>query len=711
MIQFLSYKWRKLFACLGINFPRIVLAFSVLVFSSQNIFSQSQDSVLIRSGINSLTQIWQQHVSYFTKTVQYDSITSISKLFPAPTLITDTNNNPALQLIEIRKQQLHADKGLSVNGGYNENFAGGNGGDDILYRRRFQAGVDWDVLNGGLYGNKKKEVQLDNEARIAELKQIKRTSAGKELATYNTIIFTFNREKTDLLAERKNISNSKLELISKLYSFQAVSYLIYLDAQQQQADIASMYNLYAAYNIQMKTIIVDSLLPQKPLPIFDIDSEKMFALAGSKNISDSINALVLENMRLENSAVNNIKLDFFVRYNYYDYGAVTNQTRNFASAGVGFSMPILFGRQNDKKIILAQQQVMTWEQSELTNISNLTLANSLYDFRYKLKQYEGFLSKRREYVELLRIERVKQQFNDLEFNPITGLNILDQLMQIDIELMDIRQQLYLTLLDINHELPGINVNAYLKTWTPMAIPLQQQTLNKSIYIWSNNSADYSTSFITEFLLRNEINNAIVSPGKTKESYTRAKILLDSLHQVGIHTELLLGENSLLKRKNQVAYIDSVLTAIGNSNIDAIHLDVEPHTLSDWDTKKDSYLSDYLKMVHELKIYCTSKGLKLSVSIPVFYPETFLQDLYTTVDHVYVMAYEQTDPDKIVNKTKEERALGADKTIIAIRTKDFADRQKFDDFLFLLSDKLKTKDFAIHDFNSLVKLNLSNLDGR
>ena len=354
---------------------------------------------------------------------------------------------------------------------------------------------------------------------------------------------------------------------------------------------------------------------------------------------------------------------------------------------------------------------MTWEQNETANTRSLTLANSLYEFRYKLKQYEGFLAKRREYVELLRIERVKQQFGDLEFNPLTALNMLDQLMQIDIELTDLRQQLYLTLLDINHELPGIPVSAYIKAWTPMAIPMQQQTLNKSIYIWSASTSDYSAAFITEFLLRNGIKTAIVSMGKTKESYNRAKILLDSLHTSEIHTELLIGENSLLQKKNPATYIDSVLTALGNPEIDAIHLDVEPHTFDDWDTRKENYLADYMKMAHELKTYCTSEGILLSASIPVFYSETFLKDLYATADHVYLMAYEQTDPDKIVTKTKEERAFGPEKTIIAIRTKDFADRQKFNDFLFLLSDKLKTKDFAIHDFNTLVKLSIANLDGK
>lgn len=672
------------------------------LFFAAGAFAQSRDSALVHRQIKALTTIWLNHEDYAIAVPAFDSLSSAYKLFPAPPLLNDTGENPQLALIALQKQQVHSDKGVSFNGSYVENFGGGSD-DNVMYHRRAQAGLQWDLLSGGLGDNHNKELQLDNSARIAQLKQVRNGSSGLELQTYNTIIYTFNIEKTTLLAERKNISESKIGIITQLYSLQAIPYLDYLDAQQQQADIMAMYNLYAAYNIEMKTVISDSQLPQKPLPAFDIDAEKMFAYAGSANISDSINHLVLENMRLENAAVNHFKLDVFLRYNFYDYGPIVNANRSFVSAGVGFSAPIMSNRANNDKILQAQQKIMSWEQNETGNTRSLTLANLLYEFRYKLKQYEGFSSKRREYVELLRIEHVKQQFGDLEFNPLTALNMLDQLMQIDIELTDLRQQLYLVLLDMNHQLPGIPVANYTKPWSPLLMTVSQHTLDKSIYIWSDDVKANSASFITRYLSENLIQDAIVSPGKSKNSYALASTLIDSLSKASIRTELLIGENSLLKKKDPAHYIDSVVKAMNTAAFTAIHLDVEPHTFSDWDTKKQQYLDDYLEMVQQVKTYCNKSGLQLNVSIPVFYPADFLRRLYILADNVYVMAYEQTDPAKVTEKTSEERFAGPDQTVIALRTKDFSSRSEFDDFMYLLSERMKTKRFAIHDFGSLIAL--------
>lgn len=672
------------------------------LFFAAGAFAQSRDSALVHRQIRALTTIWLNHEDYAVAVPAFDSLSSAYKLFPAPPLLNDTGANPQLELIALQKQQVRSDKGVSFNGSYVENFGGGSD-DNVMYHRRAQAGLQWDLLSGGLGDNHNKELQLDNSARIAQLKQARNGSSGLELQTYNTIIYTFNIEKTALLAERKNISESKIGIITQLYSLQAIPYLDYLDAQQQQADIMAMYNLYAAYNIEMKTVISDSQLPQKPLPAFDIDAEKMFAYAGSANISDSINHLVLENMRLENAAVNHFKLDVFVRYNFYDYGPIVNANRSFVSAGVGFSAPIMSNRANNDRILQAQQKIMSWEQNETGNTRSLTLANLLYEFRYKLKQYEGFSSKRREYVELLRIEHVKQQFGDLEFNPLTALNLLDQLMQIDIELTDLRQQLYLVLLDMNHQLPGIPVANYTKSWSPLLMAVSQHTLDKSIYIWSDDVKANSASFITRYLSENLIQDAIVSPGKSKSSYALASTLIDSLSKASIRTELLIGENSLLKKKDPAHYIDSVVKAMNTAAFTAIHLDVEPHTFSDWDTKKQQYLDDYLEMVQQIKTYCNKSGLQLNVSIPVFYPPDFLRRLYILADNVYVMAYEQTDPAKVTEKTSEERFAGPDQTVIALRTKDFSSRSEFDDFMYLLSERMKTKRFAIHDFGSLIAL--------
>jgi hypothetical protein len=666
--------------------------------------TMASDSVAIRKQITALTNLWLAYQPYSQKITQYDSLSTGLRLYPAVNAKTDTANNPQLDLIELEKQQLQVDKGLRINGSYAENFTTGAGDENLFYRRRAQAGLEWNVMSGGYFANQNSIQQLDNQAAITSLKLTEKTSSVQELKTYNTIIYIFNHEKTGLIAQRSKIMNEKLEIVSRLYAIQAIPYLTYLETQKQQADILAMYNLYAAYNNEMNGLIADSLLPNYALCAFDIDADKLFKYAGTTNISDSINKLVLENIRLENAPVNNIEFNLYLRYNYYDYGVFAPvQNRNFLSAGASVSAPIYFGRRPQQQVVATQEKILQYSQTEASNTRNLTLANALYEFRYKLKQFENFHSKRRTYVELLRIELIKQQFGDLEFNPLTALTLLDELLQIDIEMADLRQQLYLILLDIHHELPAVSAIDYTKSWNPLALPVARQTFDQHIYIWSSSQQEYSASFITNYLIQQSVRTAIISPGKTNESYKRTAVLMDSLQRVHIETQLMLGENSLLKRKNISTYLDSVYTKLGATTFEYLHLDVEPHTFSDWDTRKQEYLDQYLVMINEVQKWCSKNQKKLAVSIPVFYPTDFLSKLYPLTDKVYLMAYEQKDASKVAEKTKEERAIDADKTIIAIRTKEFTDKQSMNDFLLLLSDKTTQNVFAIHDFNSLVKL--------
>ena len=138
-------------------------------------------------------------------------------------------------------------------------------------------------------------------------------------------------------------------------------------------------------------------------------------------------------------------------------------------------------------------------------------------------------------------------------------------------------------------------------------------------------------------------------------------------------------------------------------ISAIHLDVEPHVLNDYDTNKEKYLNQYIDLLKKTKLYCAQKGLKLCVSIPVFYPEVTLKEIYAHADLVYLMAYEHPNAGFIIKKVKEEFAIDADKTIIALRAKDFKNRMECEQLIKELNTTLNATKFALHDLETFVKL--------
>ena len=259
------------------------------------------------------------------------------------------------------------------------------------------------------------------------------------------------------------------------------------------------------------------------------------------------------------------------------------------------------------------------------------------------------------------------------------------------------------LLDIITKTPGVDALTIIKPYQTKELAMPTETQERSIYIWSEAQEKYSADYIDEYLRLNKISTAIVSVRKDGKNKTNATTLLDKLSVHGIHSELLIGSNKLLSDKNPNIYFDSAFVGVPAGAVVAIHLDVEPQATDDWQTNKDKYLLQYVELLKKTKEYCNRKGVKLSVSIPVFFPDETLKEIYALADKVYVMAYEHNDADFILKKVKEEFTLSSDKTIIALRAKDFKNRNEFESLIKELGTNLNTNKFAMHDLETFVKL--------
>ena len=131
-------------------------------------------------------------------------------------------------------------------------------------------------------------------------------------------------------------------------------------------------------------------------------------------------------------------------------------------------------------------------------------------------------------------------------------------------------------------------------------------------------------------------------------------------------------------------------------IKGIHLDIEPHTFDDFKENKEAYFEKYTALLQKAKTYAVANKLELSVSIPLHYPEDVLKTIFNLCDKVYLMAYENVTVEHIVKKTAEEMALGKDKVVLALRTKDFENREQMDAHF----TKLGFTKICYHDFDYL-----------
>lgn len=673
---------------------------------------KNKDS-LVSVNINILEDFWKKYNYLSTRKQQFESTAVIPDLYKVNVKDTIYRSDYVNRVTEAKIKQAKTEVGLSLVGSYQENSSAGVGADEmIIYRRRAQAGLDWDVLGNGLLSSKLNQKMLKNDMIINSLKPETKISSSDFIIISHKIIYAFNQHKIKLLEQRQQIINDKIDAANELYLLKHLPKLELMQIIQQQVDVSSMFQIYQAYNEQLAQEINPASVPSNILPLFDLDPEKIVGFTSPQS-NDSILQLKIKNLELQNSAWRDISLKTQVRYNYYNYAGLNQSDRYFLSAGLSVGVPLPLGTGADKKAVAAQADLMRFDQKNSSEQQNVDLLNTVYEYRYKLKQYNNFAEKHKKYEELLRIERVKEKLQYFEFNPISALNLLDDMLSIEVEMLDLQQEMYLSLLDIVTKTPGteaINViqpiaNAQTKENNSQPSSLVNEKLDKAMYIWSESLANRTDAYIEEYLNLNNIKTAVISTGKTDKA--KAAKLFSVLKASGISVELMIGSNKLLFNANPAAYLDSVTAGLNWSDISALHLDVEPQALDNWEKDKTSLLEKYVNLVKQAQAYCKSKNVKLSVSVPVFYPETTLTEIYAACDKVYIMAYEHTDAFFIMKKVKEELAISQEKTVIALRAKDFGTRSEFEKFLNELSVALNTKTFALHDLETFTKLDELN----
>ena len=304
------------------------------------------------------------------------------------------------------------------------------------------------------------------------------------------------------------------------------------------------------------------------------------------------------------------------------------------------------------------------------------------------------------YAELIRTESVKQEFYDLEFNPNTALLILDDYWSNALELLDLHQDMYKTLLSIKEKVPGSEISDFT---FPVTVKdnLKDSTFipppTKAIYIWSKSLPSASSfTMVTDYITLNNFNQIVVS-------YKYDKLYLQTLNafinkNYTSKISLMIGNNKLINGGLPV-YLDSMAKVVPLTFIKSIHLDVEPHTFDDFKTNQDVYFAKYIQILDEAAAFCKKQNLQLEVSIPLSYPDNVLDKIYSLCNKVYLMAYENIDPDFIVRKIEEELKHSKTKTVLALRTKDFENRAQMDSHF----KKLGIKNIAYHDFEGLLEL--------
>jgi hypothetical protein len=658
--------------------------------------SFAQDS-LVGAKINQLYKVWDAAYLAGQNEDKPISMDELFSYYDRQTIDTSQQTQLYADMYLLKSEYLRKETGLSITGNYLENIgtAFGDLEDNAFYHRRFQMGLKWDLLKGGFLSSRNQSEQAKIQAELEKLRPNKHVEKENYIKKWHELSYHFNTLKVDLLKSREKLIDTTTNVANELHFLGYFSKEELIKLYTKQAEISSLIDVYQAYNSEyVKLAAAPSISNELPLLdvlplVFGIDS------LWNDDTKDSLIAKEMELVELENKWLHDVSLSPFLRYNYYDLVAPANY-RSFMSAGLNFSLPIPFNNKAEKAYLEAKVKAKYEEIDESSQLLRQDALTVFYEYRYKLKQYISFHYKAILLKEMLRQEQARKEISPLRFNPVDAIQILDELTAVELEMIDLKQNMYLKILRL--QLALNNPDAKYIFHAINLEKIEEQKSNLELYCWSAAINEFSAAKIFGFTELNNIKSALLSLPKESASNARYRSFLELAQGRDLNVKFMIGDNNLFK-KVFAEEMNSRLQGISSEYYSEIHLDVEPHTFDDWKANQSSYLNEYLIMLREARKWCDENGKKLSVSIPLHYPEATIKDIFELCDRVYFMAYENIKTDYIVRKAQ---AYDRSKTVIALRTNDFLNRLEMENKI----DELENagfNQFIYHDFKSLYSL--------
>lgn len=609
---------------------------------------------------------------------------------------------------EAYQNLLKKDYGLNLNidGVQNFNVTQQDMEENILYQRRYQAGLEWNVLKGGYFDSRAAlkgiPAQQAYEQQIAYYQNLKKNSGIK----MNQCIYWFNTRKMAVLKQRQDLLNQEMEVLEKLYFAKKISKEHLLKNQTRLAEINGMKGIYEAYN-QYISPQFDSTLLNAPIPLFDLNYEILMNDYTENTGMDSVSRMLLDQFELQNKWFREIRVKASTKYNYYDLLTTNPNSRSFFNVGLSVSMPLPFSYKEQHEFEVQKVNKQIDQIKHALENKKIETLNEAYEFRYQLKQYIIFHQKRILVNEGLRQERVKAKLLDADFNPLHALELLDDLMQIDIELLDLKQNLYIKLVKIQEKLPHVSIEQLI---VPLSLPnyfdFEDET-NRNVYVWTKAFELHSVEFISEYLIYNQIDGIQLAVAKEDKYIEQKKKLIAELQKNNIQVQLMIGQNELMDSPDFAAELQSLIQTYDPKSIAGIHLDIEPHTRSDWKTNKEKLMEHYKVILKETKTRCDTYAWKLSIDLPLSLDSVYVNDLITQVDQVRFMCYENVKEDYLLRKLAPYASSTA-KLVVALRTEDFRTRNELEEFAKNILSKTHIPAINFHDLNRLIELDKKSM---
>lgn len=635
----------------------------------------------------------------FAGLAEFPSDDNIERLFGAIWNIRCEGSDPLAaeqRLIEARWRSKAQDHGVNFDAGLriDPNTGNPDSGGHNAY-----AGLSWDYYRDGLWSNRlqAESLRLEGELRAARLAQ---TESRRHLDCRHTrFIAAFNGLKLKVLADRE----AYLRQLHGLYRQAYFQGLINLDEVILiERDLERTRHLVAgfrSYNARLEE------LGDKPIellgepPLLDVQIEAL--LAAVKDDPSYQKIAGLERGIVDNNydPRHDRRLRFYVhpRLKWDD----SFNTGADLVAGITFSMPLTEDKREMRDI---DRSVSALRQDEARQHLSNEILRLYYEYKYRLDD-----AIKLHYQRNLVLERLRRDFAGMEIASVTPgggslprvLQGMRDLVDTQFEILDVKQNLYLRLLQILSNSNQGYRRAFLVPVEESVMHLRGRLGSRALYIWSQGFNEFDNALLVHVLKTKAIKTVVVSAGQ-KTDLAKLRRFMELARAADIRVELMVSDNTWVS-SGKTAKVDTAVARLFTLGAH-LHLDVEPHTLKDFKENRGAYLGRLAKLLQSIG-GMKRPGQSVSISLPTLLTQAEVDAIAAHADQIYAMAYGTGDPDALLRRLEPFRNVPRDRLVVALRPADFAGELALEDFIGAVMRRSDVKRFAFHDltqFQSMIE---------
>ena len=647
-------------------------------------------------------------------TQKQGSINEMESLFQAPLSETKSVAEKEAKVIKAKMDKAASDRGLELRMDYLENLDGGiyNTQSGGFYKRRGYMELSWDLLKGGLGESKQKAEVLKKQLKLKKLKEANSKQGHKYSLLFNRIIYTFNQQKLNYLKRQKKLLVKKAEIDRKRFKNNQILYEKVINTKSKIRETQQMLSNIQEYNKNVNPV-TPSKVKASTLPVVDIQLDTLLASIRNRSWRETMIKLKREIQRQKYHPANQIRLGPYLRQNIYNnpdgyvnnVGETQGDIRQFFSWGLSLAVPLNFSEEDERALQEARVEQFKAENKAEKQVEIKEALNTYYEYQYALNDYIEFYHKKASLLEKIRQHQARKRIDDQSYNPVGLLDYATTVMQLNFELADIQQRMYLKLLNLKEYLTDRSIRDVIEKH-PIRDQVERFQAQRSIYMWSKGFLNFSNGKLLRNLSSHNIKGVNLSLGPQNQAREKAQRFIKKAHEQNVKVGLLIGDNQLFRPQNhqRLANLTREADELGAQ---ALHLDVEPHTLPEWKGNKEKYRSQFLTMVKKAQKSAKERDLQLEISVPIWYEPEFYKKLYSYCDRIFIMAYKRKDILQLEETLTETLPLKKQKTTVALRPADFGKLPKFYEFTQNLKEKTGIHQFAIHDLKAFMSLNDSD----